>query len=246
MTSWDLGWEKYDDWRDIDPNNGKATFIVAYEEWDSDFEGVFNKLKDNLSSLGFSIAVAQQENNHADLILRARSASENLLLQRHCRGFAARFLDSTIEFDLWEKITAGLEYDFCGELVHGVSKKHLQNADDLQVTMIQGPRKIKENGADDLMPETFYLLKQKNLIVGKALLTYYNYDMDECAPTIKMFEIIRKFRLKGIGSLFLERIEQDALDNGFFKIWASEMKSAGFWKSNGYVFDLDEGEKILE
>jgi len=82
-------------------------------------------------------------------------------------------------------------------------------------------------------------------VVAKAVISYFNFEEADCAPTIELVEVIKGQRRKGIGRKMLEEIEGDMLDLGFNRIWATNIKSFGFWEEMGYEFDLEEASKFL-
>lgn len=107
-------------------------------------------------------------------------------------------------------------------------------------------RSGNHESSDDLTPYTFFELYHNDQLLAKAILKYYNGEMNEFEPTILLIEVQEDSRGQGIGEYFLRFIECQLSKWGFYSIWSSDTKSMGFWKKMGYDIDIDEGLKGLD
>ena len=99
---------------------------------------------------------------------------------------------------------------------------------------------------EDMLPKSIFRLLHNSEEVGRALIKYCHYDVDDVNPTIKAIEIIYSQRRKGFGSKFLKQIEKYFERCGFDLIRVENVHEYYFFKKNGYEFDMDEGYKYLE
>jgi len=81
------------------------------------------------------------------------------------------------------------------------------------------------NSDDDPMrqPHTLYEFRIGHDMIAKALISYENSVMLDCAPTITHFEVQRKFRGKGLGTKCVRAIEENIAKFGFDRIWATSI-----------------------
>ena len=104
------------------------------------------------------------------------------------------------------------------------------------------------NIAEDVLFDlhTSYEFKIDEQRVAKALLSYYNSEMTEFAPTFESIKVASKYKGQGIGTAVVKKIEKITRAMGFDRIWATDaMDSLDFWKKMGYETDIDECVKYL-
>lgn len=99
---------------------------------------------------------------------------------------------------------------------------------------------------DDILPKTIGRLFLNRMEIGKAIVSYINWEMSEVNPTVDCIEIISTQRRKGYGTFFLKQIERYLERSNFDLVWISNVQDYDFFRKNGYEFDIDEGYKYLE
>lgn len=132
--------------------------------------------------------------------------------------------------------------EFVGEVRHGKREWPVYNTK-MKMSSLSGNLRIPREL--DFIPWTFYRVTADRSLIAKAVVQYFNLEETDCAPTIELIEVVKGRTGKGIGRRVLEEIEEDMLDRRFDRMWATDMKSAGFWERMGYEFDLEEGFKYL-
>lgn len=105
-------------------------------------------------------------------------------------------------------------------------------------------------------PSTLFLLKFGDKIVGKALCTYSNGEMDAVGPTLELIEIAKEWRRHGLGTELMQEMEYyfgDVFQNvieaqGFilFSVCYVTNRYASLWfQDHLYFRDLDGmGEEL--
>lgn len=243
---WKLNWKEYIERGEILTEPNVTTFVARYES-EEKARSVFSELRKWLTENGLDIKIKKEDKELDTVILQAVSGNNEILAEKGygdyiiARSNNPSYTDSVRMF-LGQHYV--LETPFIAELPHKKRKFELKKHAimGLSLTGIT----TKTESILDLFPYTYYELKKGRKIIGKAILSYYNHEMDDCAPVIKLFEIIEEYSGYGIGTKLLQIIEEDAYDSGFDRIWASDTKSVEFWMKAGYEIDIDEGFKSLE
>ena len=94
--------------------------------------------------------------------------------------------------------------------------------------------------------ESFWKFFVSGKYIGKALIRFHAQEMNECAPTVVLFEIFPEFKRRGFGTCVMFEIEKYMQWCGFDIMRIGNILANEFWKGLGYDIDLDEGEKSLE
>ena len=94
-------------------------------------------------------------------------------------------------------------------------------------------------------PNSFWNFYHDGKYIGKALIQFQAPEVNECAPTLVMFEVFPNFRSQGFGGQMVQGIECYMQNHNFQKMRLENTKAVPFWRNLGYDIDIDEGEKIL-
>lgn len=255
MTGWELGWSRYTGYDDIIADKERKTFFAFFEERDQTTE-LFDKFVNTLSNDGFMTEVKYEERDWTTIYrITHKQKGVEMLAQNYidnCMIVQSLNPRSDSEVSRYLNQLEAMDYDIndwlcVASVEHGLITIRLKTGKALSVVVKTGAVKgLDEKGI--LVPYSFYMLKQSDKLIGQALVKYYHdqFDITECGPTIVMFEILRKYRDKGLGGSLLELIEKLACESGFTKIFLSDTHSNYFWHKHDYDIDIDEGEKELE
>ena len=97
---------------------------------------------------------------------------------------------------------------------------------------------------DDTVPFSIFLLYEDRTLIGKALLSYFNSEMDEYDPTIVSMQVLKE--RQGESGVFMKQIEGELKRCGFVKLWIKEVQNEDFWAKAGYQFEDGQGVKYLK
>ncbi len=161
--------------------------------------------------------------------------------------------DSTILIICYEKDTFGFISELYWEDIRVINSAYLSSEykidqyGDFSFEASTGfiEDNLEITNFEDLLPISIFRLFLKQEEIGKAVVSYCNYEMGDLNPTIKYIEIVSTHRRKRYGSQFLALIEEYLERFDFDLVWASNVQEYLFFKKNGYQFDLDEGYKYL-
>ncbi len=246
--SWSLNWEKYVGRSRID-TSGKCVTVVFGFESSQACQNELLSLKAWLKSKGYSLGrkVLRDPRSPHDQgfsVTLARLDSEvvsivegynNDMLVRCSRGRSYRDVRS---FSLGFRTRRVV---FCAEVKHGIRRRALGRIGTL--TEYVG---YDRNDAMEFYPYKFMELRKDKSLIAKALVSHFNLEMSESAPTMELLEVVKAHQRKGIGTSIVRLIEKEVKREGYNKIWGTDASlSYKFLKKLGYTFDLDEGEKYF-
>lgn len=100
------------------------------------------------------------------------------------------------------------------------------------------------NSTTELIPHTIFFLYEKQCLIGKVLIKYFNSDMGEYEPAILIMEISNDMQDKS--GVFLQLIEQELRQGGFVKLWVKDIQNDNFWKKHHYQIDDSQAVKYLQ
>lgn len=240
----ELGWAEYTKLSEIDINPDRTSFIVKYFKTNIRDERV-KFLEFWFIPQGFSIEdssclqdgfpVTQASLNSKTAFFFAGLWNNELII----RCLDRKYLDQIREFlNCYHDVR---EVEYQAEIPHGVKSFKIGEYIGMEYSGV----KDSENTIE-LYPFKFYEVKKRNLVIAKAIVSYYNGEMSDTAPNIELIEVVKRYRGKGIGKELVRFIEEQAKSEGFNHILVEDMNtSLGFWESLGYEVDIDEARKDL-
>jgi len=163
-------------------------------------------------------------------------------------NFDPAIIITCFEIDTFGFIYEAYWGDIRVENIACISSEHIiEHYGDLSFEISTGflDQELKIVNFEDLLPISIFRLFLNQEEIGKAVVSYCNYEMGDLNPTIKYIEIISTHRRLSYGSQFLKFIEEYLERFDFDLVWASNVQEYLFFKKNGYLFDLDEGYKYL-
>jgi GNAT superfamily N-acetyltransferase len=240
----ELGWAEYTKLSEIDINPDRTSFIVKYFKTNIRDERVkflefwfipqgFSIEDSSCLQDGFPVTQASLDSKTAFFF--AGLWNNELII----RCLDRKYLDQIREFlNCYHDVR---EVEYQAEIPHGVKSFKIGEYIGMEYSGI----KDSENTIE-LYPFKFYEVKKRNLIIAKAIVSYYNGEMSDTAPNIELIEVVKRYRGKGIGKELVRFIEEQAKSEGFNHILVEDMNtSLGFWESLGYEVDIDEARKDL-
>lgn len=247
QNEWDLSWESpgYLKLREIGVEGNKTSFVAVFENAD--------KAKEAVSIIRGWFAdnecLIETVTGGSKDYLRIKFGNHEVFLgEGTVEGAIVALCDNDQANDLRNLLSpfrAMKEYSLrsVGELKHGTQKLKIQGS---KIIGHYTAGILSESAEPAfLTPYIFYEFRSDRRLVGKAYLSYYDFEMNECAPTIEMFEVKKVFRRKGIGSKMYQAIEKVTADQGFDRILLTDIRSSKFWEAMGFETDLDEATKFL-
>ncbi|MGH2639303.1 MAG: GNAT family N-acetyltransferase [Rhabdochlamydiaceae bacterium] len=246
-STWDLSWESpnYVKLSEIKAEENKTSFVAEFES-DKKAKKAISLMKGWFGKNGYG--VKSETRGSMPYLTFKRKSSTVLLGQGKVSGSVLALCDTdevdTVSHLLWPFRTMQ-EYGLqsLGELKHGKTPTTIPSSKIRAYCSIGIPTESEEPAFLD--PCTFYEFRLGRQLVGKAYFSYYDYEMDECAPTIEMFEVKKKSRRKGIGSKMYQFVEKVTSDQGFDRILVTDIRTSEFWSAMGFEVDLDEAVKYL-
>lgn len=248
MPKWTLGWKHYVRRGMIKAVPDVVTYIIGWDPYDKLDAARAGLFKEALQKEGLrqqphpgawnekgrvmdvlqgtrTVALYEIDTTFGDIVVRCIS------------GKLQGVFDRLVEGDLTEDAM------FAGKVVHGERCFRLRSVP-AAGTVVTG---VVDQNEIYLYPYKFYELRTEEELIAKALVSHFNHEMAESAPTIELIEVVNGLRGYGIGKKLVSLIERHSLNEGFDRIWATDAgTSVSFWEHMGYDFDLDEGMKYLE
>ena len=131
---------------------------------------------------------------------------------------------------------------FAGEVANGLWHRPL----DTLGSIVEKVGTVEGKGEIDLYPFRFIELRRDRRLIAKMLMSYFNSEMVEAAPTMELLEVVKGERSKGIGTAMIRLAEGFAVDEGFDRIWGTDAElSLRLLLKLGYENDLEECVKYF-
>ena len=236
MEDVSLNWGKYTTFDKICPSK-QTTLFIAQQSVNYDLVRVQNGIRE----MGFEskIITDGDGNEYIRVLHKTRDTAMVYFLEN---GLVIRFEDLTSRDILKESFVDkfGDSSIFIGTMPHIEERFQIR---DSEINIIS-----KTGLTDDSLfeLESFWKFFLNDKYIGKALIRFHAEDMNDCAPTVILFEIFPEFRRQGFGTDVMCGIEEYMWKHGFSIMRIENTHANEFWKRLGYEIDLDEGEKILE
>lgn len=247
----ELGWQNYTQLSEIEINPKLTTFLIFFKDVEKAMSQC-NQLDCWLIPQNFELFENTLDDDYlfveakirSKIPIRYTTLSRNLLAIRCNTGKYSSLINDFL--DLYSDI---FPEDYVvmhiARFKHGLRKYELKSG--FKVREYSG--RVDLNRAYDFLPKRFYEVKFNDTLVAKALVSFYNDEMDEVAPTIDPIEVSNKHRNSGIGRRLVRLIERVSRKEGFDRVWASDIGITGsteFWRKIGYEIDFDEAVKYLD
>ncbi|NHI03047.1 hypothetical protein DYY67_0168 [Candidatus Nitrosotalea sp. TS] len=232
-----LSWKNYTKNYEIKAD-GHSTFFVDYGEF-GEANGLFTSLKKWFEENQYDITT--ESNDAYGEILNISSVSESVIVFPLSNCLVIRFTKRTSEEGILNYLNGrSLEFESFAMI------EHIEESFKIKQTKILAKcRTGTIDGNIELLPKTFMYFRNDRKVIAKALLGYYAGEMNDCAPTIEMFEVNPKYRGHGIGSKIHASVENWVRNHDFSRIRIEDTRSTGFWRKMGYEIDIDEGVKYF-
>jgi len=235
LSNWSLHWPK----GEIVTDKNVMTFIIRYSD-DRSASFSIDNLKSHLEQCGFNTIYRQWGEDGLVSIEAGTGAGVGRQVTVHLWTLLDHAMAIVTCHDLKHRRAIRAFFDnekncILGELTHTTRILDCKRIHAVIITSTGNMTGPEEHDEPEL--QTVYELKIGAELVGMCLLSYYNGEMSDCAPTIQLFEIKEKYRGKRLGREFLQAIEHDVPEHGFDRIWATNIAytdAVGFWERMGY------------
>jgi len=236
----EITWKNYPSFQDIVPNK-QSTLIMTFGNYDIS-KNVFEELKSGLGNNEIStkfyedkygnefLGIYYQKDKIATLF-----QSYNCIITTLSMSTKKEYLRTYLEDTYFDELDSSVE------IQHKNEKFMLRDSD---ITVKSRTGLIKNNSESE--PKSFWKFYQNDKLVSKALIGFNASEMDDCAPTIIMFDVGKRYRRKGLGKKIILGIEYEIHQLGFHNIRLEDTRATPFWRDLGYDIDIDEGEKSLD
>jgi GNAT superfamily N-acetyltransferase len=137
----------------------------------------------------------------------------------------------------WLGTRAGENMVYVGEVEHGIRHGTLAGLG----TLTEHVGNALSKGGIDLYPYRFIELRRGRAMIAKMLVSQFNREMWEAAPTMEALEVVENERRKGIATRLIGLVEAKAEEEGFDRVWGTDANlSYKLLEKLGYECDLDE------
>ena len=236
MDDVELNWDKYATFDKICPGK-QITLFIAQQSLNYDLVRVQNGIK----GIGFESKIIADggEYEYIRVLHKTKDAAMVYLLEN---SLVIRFENLTSRDILKESFVDKFGEDsiFIGTMPHIEERFQIR---DSEISIISRTG-LTDDSLFEL--ESFWKFFLNDKYIGKALIRFHAEEMNECAPTVILFEIFPEFRRQGFGAGVMCGIEEYMWNHGFSIMRIENTLVNEFWKRLGYEIDIDEGEKNLE
>ena len=236
MEDTELNWDAYPTFDKI--HTGKqVTLFIAEQSLNYDLDRVQNEIK----AMGFEskIIAGGDKYEHIRVLYNTNDTAIVYFLDN---GLVVRF-ENLASRDILKELFVdkfGDDALFIVTMSHTEERIHMK---DSEIRMIS-----RTGLADDSLfeLESFWKFFVNDKYIGKALIRFHAEEMNDCAPTVVLFEVFPEFKRRGFWTCVMFEIEKYMQWCGFSIMRIENILANEFWKGLGYDIDLDEGEKSLE
>jgi len=232
-----LAWDDYTKFEDITPD-GNSTLLIPLGGYEY-VEKEISKLKEILEKKEFETKTITNKEGYGALKISLKN-KEIATLFSLANCLAARISNSK-EGKQIKKMLEEFTDNPIGEICHREEAFPISKSN-LNVIVRTGIVKNDEFWE----PYSFWKFFLKDEHIGKAIIRFHAPEIDDCAPTVKLFEVFEDFRRNGFGGQMIYGIEKYMCEHDFNKLRLDNTQATPFWRENGYEIDIDEGEKELE
>jgi len=236
----ELGWENYTKFEDIVPN-GNSTHIIRLRDHEI-VEKEINKIRQDFENKEFQTEYFTAKYEW-DFLKIFSDKKEIAIVFRLENCLSVKLYKTKFEKQLEEYFfeNYGEEAEFFGEVNHIEETIKLKNS---KISAKIRTGNLKKDSSWE--PSSFLNFYINGDHIGKALIRFHASEMNDCGPTIMMFEIFPEFRHQGYGSEIMYGIEYYMFWKNFSLMRLDNTKTIPFWVNLGYDIDIDEGEKYLD
>ena len=236
MEDIELNWDAYPTFDTIHTSK-QVTLFIAEQSLNYDLDRVQNGIK----AMGFESEITAGEDEY-EYIRVLYNTNDTAIVYFLDNGLVVRF-ENLQRRDILEKSFVD---KFGDDALFIVTVPHIEeriNLQDSEISMISRTG-LTDDSLFEL--ESFWKFFVSGKYIGKALIRFHAQEMNECAPTVVLFEIFPEFKRRGFGTCVMFEIEKYMQWCGFDIMRIGNILANEFWKGLGYDIDLDEGEKSLE
>jgi GNAT superfamily N-acetyltransferase len=220
-SKYELGWKHYPQKKDVTIAPKFSTCFITCEN-EKHRKELFSQLISFLEERNFIIKNKKQSMFFSEDHILKIAKNENRL----CIVFGYVTYDLTIfikSTTLESEVVGAFfeEFDYnmgCLSEVSSIVRK--TNLDEFSVINYCGYKTTE--GKQDLYPTKIYEVKKGRISIAKAIIEFYNIDMEVSSPTLEMIEVVKDYRGKGLGTKLIKYIEEDIGDMFFDRLWARD------------------------
>ena len=237
MEDVELNWDKYSTFDKIHTSK-QVTLFITKQSSNYDLDRIQNGIK----VMGFESKIITGGDEYEYIRVLHKTNDAAIIVYFLENGLVVRFEDLASRDILEESFVDQFDDDsiFIGTVPHIEERFQIR---DSEISIVS-----RTGLADDSLfeLESFWKFFLNDKYVGKALIRFHAEEMNDCAPTVILFEIFPEFRRQGFGTDVMFGIEEYMWRHGFSIMRIEDTHATEFWKGLEYDIDIDEGEKSLE
>lgn len=236
MEDVELNWDAYPTFDKIHTSK-QVTLFIAEQSLDYDLDRIQNEINE----MAFESEIITNEDAY-EYIRVLYNTNDTAIVYFLDNGLVVRFENLASRDILKESFVEKFGDDSLFIVTVPHTEERLLSSDS-EISMI-----YRTGLTDDSLfeLESFWKFFVSGKYIGKALIRFHDVDMNDCAPTVVLFEIFPEFKRQGFGTRVMFEIEKYMQWCGFSIMRIQYTSANEFWKGLGYDIDIDEGEKSLE